>query len=46
MGIEKKLGNQKFVNNAPEMVVEKERKKLADNKAKIQLLEENLSKLN
>lgn len=46
MGIEKKLGNERFVNNAPAAVVEKERKKLADGKAKIQLLEESLAKLN
>ncbi len=46
IGIEKKLGNEKFVSNAPAVVIEKERKKLADNKAKIELLEENLAKLN
>ena len=46
MGIEKKLSNERFVNNAPAAVVEKERKKLADGKAKIQLLEDSLAKLN
>lgn len=46
MGIEKKLSNEKFVNGAPAAVIERERKKLADGKAKIQLLEESLAKLN
>ncbi|MFK7797521.1 MAG: class I tRNA ligase family protein, partial [Aureispira sp.] len=45
-GIEKKLGNERFVNNAPAAVVEKERKKLADGQARIVLLEESLKKLN
>ena len=45
-GIEKKLGNERFVSNAPAAVVEKERKKMADNHAKIKLIEENLAKLN
>ncbi len=31
----KKLGNERFVNNAPAAVVEGERKKLADAEAKI-----------
>jgi len=43
-GIEKKLSNEKFVNGAPEKVVNAERKKLADNQAKIALLEEELLK--
>jgi len=38
MGIEKKLGNEKFVNNAPAEVVEKEKKKKMD-------WESNLNKL-
>ncbi|BDS13484.1 valine--tRNA ligase [Aureispira anguillae] len=46
MGIEKKLSNERFVNGAPAAVIERERKKLADGKAKIQLLEESLAKLN
>jgi len=45
-GIMKKLGNERFVNNAPAQVVELERKKLADHEAKVQLLEEELKKLN
>ena len=42
----KKLGNERFVNNAPVTVVEKERKKQADAEAKIAILEESLEKLN
>ena len=45
-GIEKKLSNERFVNNAPTAVVDKERKKLADGTEKIRLLEESLAKLN
>ncbi len=44
-GIEKKLSNERFVNNAPEAVVALERKKMSDNAAKIKILEENLTKL-
>ncbi len=44
--VEKKLSNEKFVNNAPEQVVELERKKLADGQAKIKSLEEALAQLN
>jgi valyl-tRNA synthetase len=43
--IEKKMQNEKFVNNAPPQVVENEKKKLADTKTKILLLEESLKKL-
>jgi valyl-tRNA synthetase len=43
--VEKKLGNEKFVQNAPEKVVAMERKKLADAEAKIQALEEQLTAL-
>lgn len=41
--VEKKLSNERFVNNAPAQVVEMERKKLADAEAKIKTLEESLS---
>ena len=41
--VEKKLSNERFVNNAPEKVVEMERKKLADAEAKIKTLEESLA---
>ena len=43
--IEKKLGNERFVNNAPETVVDKERKKLADGQKRIVMLEETLLRL-
>ena len=41
--VEKKLSNERFVNNAPEKVVELEKKKKADALAKIKVLEEKLS---
>ncbi|MEM9821990.1 MAG: class I tRNA ligase family protein, partial [Bacteroidota bacterium] len=44
-GIEKKLSNERFVNNAPAAVVDKERKKLEDGLARIKILEESLAKL-
>ncbi len=44
-GIDKKLSNQRFVENAPTKVVEMEKKKKTDSLAKIQVLKENLSKL-
>ena len=40
-----KLGNEKFVNSAPESVVKKERDNLASNKHKLQELENQLNKL-
>ncbi|MBE0650114.1 MAG: valine--tRNA ligase [Bacteroidales bacterium] len=40
-----KLSNERFVNNAPEAVVEKERQKQADAEARIQVLEEQLKGL-
>lgn len=43
--VEKKLSNERFVNNAPAQVVEMERKKKADAEAKIKALEENLASL-
>jgi valyl-tRNA synthetase len=44
--VEKKLSNEKFVNNAPPQVLDGERKKLADTEARIKLIEEKLSSLN
>ncbi len=44
-GIERKLANEKFVQNAPAPVVERERKKLADGKERIKILEEALQRL-
>lgn len=43
--IMKKLGNQNFVNNAPEKVVGMERKKQADAETKIKVLEKRLEEL-
>lgn len=43
--VEKKLGNERFVNNAPEQVVAMERKKAADAEAKIETLEKSLASL-
>lgn len=40
--IEKKLSNERFVNNAPEQVVAMEKKKMEDAQAKIKVLEESL----
>lgn len=44
--VEKKLGNEKFVNSAPPHVVGGERKKKADAEAKIRALEESLGRIN
>ncbi|MDX1315512.1 MAG: hypothetical protein R3356_08425, partial [Eudoraea sp.] len=43
--VEKKLSNERFVNNAPEKVVALEKKKAADAMAKIQTLEKSLAGL-
>jgi len=45
ISLEKKLSNERFVNNAPPAVVEKERKKLSDCKAKIESIKESLAQL-
>lgn len=44
--VNRKLSNERFVNNAPAAVVDKERKKLADGEAKIKNLKEALAQLN
>ncbi len=41
--VEKKLNNERFVSNAPEAVVNNERKKLADGQSKIKSIEEALA---
>jgi len=41
----KKLSNERFVNNAPEAVVAKEKQKLSDAEAKIKVLREQLENL-
>ena len=43
--VEKKLSNEKFVNNAPDQVVEMERQKKADAEAKIKAIEDSLAQL-
>lgn len=43
--VQKKLSNERFVNNAPEKVIANERKKQADAEAKIETLEKSLSSL-
>lgn len=43
--VEKKLSNERFVNNAPEQVVAMERKKMEDAAAKIKILEDKLKSL-
>lgn len=44
-GVLKKLSNERFVNNAPQNVVDIERKKQADAEEKIRIIKEQLSKL-
>ena len=44
-GIQKKLGNERFVQNAPAQVVELERKKLSDAESKIAALQETINSL-
>ncbi|HSF44582.1 MAG TPA: valine--tRNA ligase, partial [Chitinophagaceae bacterium] len=46
LSVEKKLGNEKFVNNAKAEVVDIERKKKADAEMKIRMIEESLTNLN
>lgn len=43
--VQKKLSNERFVNNAPEQVIAVERKKQADAEAKIETLEKSLASL-
>ena len=40
--VKKKLSNERFVNNAPPQVVEKEKQKKADAEAKIRVIEEQI----
>ncbi len=44
--VEKKLSNERFVNNAPAAVVEAERKKLSDATSKIETIRQTISALN
>jgi valyl-tRNA synthetase len=43
--VDKKLNNERFVSNAPEKVIELERKKAADAQEKIEGLEKSLGLL-
>ena len=43
--VEKKLANERFVNNAPAAVVDKEKKKKTDAEARIKVLEEQIKDL-
>ncbi len=45
LSVQKKLSNERFVNNAPEQVINLERKKQVDAKAKIETLEKSLASL-
>lgn len=45
VSVRKKLSNERFVNNAPAAVVDKERQKLADSEEKIRQLEEGIAQL-
>ncbi|MFP4557199.1 MAG: valine--tRNA ligase [Bacteroidales bacterium] len=44
--VQKKLSNERFVNNAPPKVVEMERKKQTDAEEKIKVIEERLASMN
>lgn len=44
-GVMKKLGNERFVNNAPEAVVQKEQQKKEDAEEKIRLIKAQMNKL-
>ncbi|MFO8087898.1 MAG: valine--tRNA ligase [Bacteroidales bacterium] len=44
-GVMKKLDNDRFVNNAPAAVVDKEKQKMADAEEKIRLIQEQMKKL-
>ncbi|MEZ5013240.1 MAG: valine--tRNA ligase [Chitinophagales bacterium] len=46
VSVDKKLSNEKFVQSAPEQVVETERRKKTDAEEKIRILEESLRNLN
>ncbi len=43
--VEKKLSNERFVQNAPQPVVDKERQKLADGHERINILKEEIARL-
>ncbi|MCD4666162.1 MAG: hypothetical protein K8R68_12910, partial [Bacteroidales bacterium] len=43
--VKKKLSNERFVNNAPQQVVEKEKKKQEDAESRIKVIEEQIAAL-
>jgi len=43
--VQKKMSNERFVNNAPAKVVEIEKKKMADAEAKIKVLEDRIASM-
>ena len=45
ISVEKKLGNERFVQNAKQEILEIERKKKADAEEKIKILEESIAHL-
>jgi len=45
LSVEKKLGNERFVQNAKQEVIEIERRKKSDAEAKIKAIEESLQSL-
>jgi valyl-tRNA synthetase len=45
LSVKKKLSNERFVQNAPAQVVEKERQKLADAEVKTGVLKAQIEKL-
>ncbi|WP_461630945.1 valine--tRNA ligase [Labilibaculum euxinus] len=45
ISVQKKMSNERFVNNAPAKVIEIEKKKMADAEAKIKVLEERIASM-
>ena len=45
MSVQKKMSNERFVNNAPAKVIEMEKKKMADAEAKIKVLEDRIASM-
>ena len=45
LSVEKKMSNERFVQNAPAAVVDKEKQKMADARGKIAVLEAQIQKL-
>ena len=43
--VESKLNNERFINSAPKQVIANEKNKLADTKAKIEILENKIKDL-